>query len=84
MDTKKEALGFSIPWALIDSLIISALNSNEDRIEEGTDFLVGLIDDKEEEFVNNTTFKFDNVGKEKVNKAWTKSMVKRYMPELLQ
>jgi len=84
MDTKVYALGINIPWALIDSLVISALNSNEDRIGEGTDFLVGLIDDKEEEFVNRTEFKFDNVTKEKVNRAWTKSMVKRYMPELLE
>jgi len=76
-------LGIKLPsW--LDALIVSAIKNNSETIKKGTDFGVSAMDDFFEDLVQKTDFQFDNVGKEKVLKALTKSMVEKYMPELLQ
>ena len=75
--------GFTIPWEWIDSFAIGLIEKGEEAIGTLTDTAVGKLDDVLQGVVDNTKFKFDNVGKEKVEKALTLSMVKKHMPELL-
>lgn len=73
--------GFTIPWGWIDGIICGLIEKGDAEVL--TDMAVGKADAKLQEIVDNTSFKFDNVGKVKLEKAFTLSMVKKFMPELL-
>ena len=73
--------GFSIPWNWFDGVICNLIEKGD--AETLTDPAVATLDDNLQKIVDNTTFKFDNVGKAKLEEAFTMSMVKRFKPELL-
>lgn len=73
--------GFTMPWSWLDSIICDLIKKGDAEVI--TDPAVEFLDDKLQGFVDSTTIKFDNVGKEKLAKALTMSMVKKYSPELL-
>lgn len=75
-----EFLGFTIPWSWLDSILCGLIEKGDAGVL--TDTAVEKLDAKLQEIVDNTTFKFDNVGKAKLEKAFTLSMVKKFMPEL--
>ena len=74
--------GFTIPWAWADGIICGIIKKGD--AEKLTDPAVDTLDEKLQEVVDNTKFQFDNVGKAKLEKAFTMSMVKKFMPELLK
>jgi len=74
--------GFTIPWDWIDGIICGLIEKGDAELL--TDAAIERLDEKLQEIVENTSFKFDNVGKAKLEKAFTLSMVKRFMPELLE
>jgi hypothetical protein len=74
--------GFTVPWEWADGIICSVIKKGD--AETITEPIVGNIDAKLQEIVDNTKFRFDNEGKAKLEKAFTMSMVKKFMPELLQ
>lgn len=73
--------GIVLPWSWADGIICGIIEKG--NAEVLTDPAVETIDNKLQDIVDNTTFKFDNVGKAKLEKAFTMSMVKKFMPELL-
>jgi len=73
--------GFTIPWAWADGIICGIIEKGDAEVL--TEPAVIAIDNKLQEIVDNTSFRFDNVGKAKLEKAFTMSMVKKFMPELL-
>jgi len=73
--------GFTIPWEWADGIICNMIEKGD--AESITGPIVENLDAKLQKVVNNTKFEFDNVGKEKLGKAFAMSMVKKYMPELL-
>lgn len=74
--------GFTIKWEWVDGMICGMIEKGDAELI--TDPAVVALDVKLQEFVDNTKVKFDNVGKLKLEKALTMSMVKRFMPELLE
>ena len=74
--------GFTIPWEWADGIICKLIK--EGNAEALTGPVVETIDSKLQKIVDNTKFEFDNVGKEKLGKAFTMSMVRKFMPELLE
>jgi len=76
-----EFLGFNVPWAWVDSIICGLIEKGDANVL--TDPAVETLDAALQKVVDNTTVKFDNVGKTKLAKAFTLSMVKKYSPELL-
>lgn len=73
--------GITIPWDWADGIICGIIEKG--NAEALTDPAVEMLDSKLQGVVDNTKFKFDNVGKAKLEKAFTMSMVKKFMPELL-
>jgi len=73
--------GITIKWGWIDGILCGIIEKVDAGV--GTDLAVTKIDDVLQNFVDNTEMKFDNVGKSKLEKALTLSMVKKFMPELL-
>lgn len=73
--------GITIPWSLLDSFLCGLIEKGDANIL--TDPTVEKLDAALETLVQNTSFEFDNVGKAKLEKAFTMSMVKKFMPELL-
>lgn len=73
--------GFNIPWSWLDGILCGLIEKGDAEVL--TEPAVGKLDDALETIVQNTTFKFDNIGKAKLLKALTISMVKKYSPELL-
>lgn len=73
--------GITIPWSLLDSFLCSLIEKGDAEVL--TDPAVIKLDEALQKLVDNTSFKFDNVGKAKLEKAFTLSMVKKFMPELL-
>jgi hypothetical protein len=76
-----EFLGFTIPWSWFDDIICNVIEKGDAIVL--TDPVVGYLDAELQKVVDNTAVKFDNVGKIKLTKAFTLSMVKKYSPELL-
>lgn len=76
-----EYLGITIPWDWVDSILCGLIEKGDAGVL--TDMAVEKVDAKLQEVVDNTSFRFDNVGKGKLEKAFTLSMVKKFMPELL-
>lgn len=74
--------GFTVPWEWVDGMICGIIEKGDAEVI--TDPAVVALDVKLQEFVDNTKVKFDNVGKLKLEKALTMSMVKRFTPELLE
>ena len=72
--------GISIPWDWVDSFICGLIEKGNAGVL--TDPAVTKLDEALQKLVDNTSFKFDNVGKAKLEKAFTLSMVKKFMPEL--
>ena len=85
MELKEKGLevfrGFTIPWAWVDGIICGIIEKGDAEIL--TDPAVAKLDESLQKIVDNTSFQFDNVGKTKLEKAFTMSMVKKFMPELL-
>ena len=75
------ATGISIPWDWIDGIICGLIEKG--NAELLTKPAIEKLDAALEKVVQNTSFQFDNVGKAKLLKALTKSMVEKYLPELL-
>jgi len=73
--------GFTIPWSWLDGILCGIIEKGDAEVL--TDPAVENLDTALQRIVDNTTFKFDNVGKAKLEKAFTLSMVKKFMPELL-
>lgn len=73
--------GISIPWDWVDGIICSLIRKGDAEVV--TDPAIEKFDAALETVVQNTSFEFDNVGKEKLLKALTISMVRKYRPELL-
>lgn len=73
--------GFTIPWDWIDGFVIGLINKADASLI--TDPAVEKLDEALQKIVDNTDFKFDNTGKAKLEKAFTLSMIKKFMPELL-
>jgi len=73
--------GITLPWGWADGIICGIIEKG--NAETLTDPAVEVLDSKLQEIVDKTSFQFDNVGKEKLEKAFTMSMVKKFMPELL-
>lgn len=73
--------GITIRWQWIDGILCGIIEKVDAGV--GTDLAVGKLDDALQKFVDNTEMEFDNAGKVKLEKAFTLSMVKRFMPELL-
>ena len=74
--------GFTIPWEWVDGIICGVIKKGD--AETITEPIVENLDAKLQEIVDNTKIRFDNEGKAKLEKAFTMSMVKKFMPELLQ
>lgn len=74
--------GIVIPWDWIDGLLIGLI----EKVEAGVpiDIAIDRLDGMLQKMVDNTKVKFDNVAKTKLEKALTLSMVKHFMPELLE
>ena len=75
-----EFLGFNIPWSFIDSILCNLIEKGDAEVI--TKPMVDQLDAILQKFVDSTSVQFDNVGKAKLLKAFTLSMVKKYMPEL--
>jgi len=75
--------GFTIPWDWIDGFAIGLIDKGGEAIEDLAEKSVATVDDVLQALVDKTVCKFDNHGKEKVAKAFTLAMVKKFMPELL-
>lgn len=73
--------GFTIPWDWVDGIICGLIDKGDAEILTAP--LVEKADAELQKIVDNTSVKFDNVGKIKLTKAFTLSMVKKYTPELL-
>lgn len=73
--------GVTIPWAWADGIICGIIEKGDAEVL--TEPAVTFLDDKLQDIVDNTSFQFDNAGKAKLEKAFTMSMVKKFMPELL-
>ncbi|MBA7586483.1 hypothetical protein ES708_28485 [subsurface metagenome] len=73
--------GFTVPWDWLDGMLCNLIEKGDAEVI--TDPAVGKLDVALQKIVDNTDFKFDNVGKAKLEKAFTLSAVKRFMPELL-
>ena len=73
--------GINIPWDWVDSFICGLIEKGDAEVL--TDPAVTKLDEVLQKLVDNTVFKFDNVGKAKLEKAFTLSMIKKFMPELL-
>lgn len=73
--------GITIKWQWVDGILCGIIEKIDAGV--GTDLAVGKFDDALQKFVDNTKLVFDNVAKEKLEKAFTLSMVKKFMPELL-
>jgi hypothetical protein len=73
--------GISIPWDWVDGMICGLIEKGNANLL--TDPAVEKLDTALQKVVDNTSFQFDNVGKVKLLKALTLSMVKKYSPELL-
>jgi len=73
--------GIIIPWDWIDGILCGLIEKGDASII--TDPAVEKLDLVLQGLVDNTDFKFDNVGKAKLEKAFTLSMVEKFMPELL-
>lgn len=86
MELKEKGLevikGITIPWAwAADDIICGIIEKGDAEVLTGP--AIATLDNKLQEIVDNTKFKFDNVGKAKLEKAFTMSAVKKFMPELL-
>jgi len=75
------APGITIPWGWVDGILCGIINKGDASVL--TDPAVEKLDEALENLVQNTSFQFDNVGKVKLLKALTLSMVKKYQPDLL-
>jgi len=73
--------GITIPWDWVDGIICGLIEKGDASIL--TEPAVKKLDEALESVVKNTSFLFDDVGKVKLLKALTLSMVKKYSPELL-
>jgi len=73
--------GINIPWDWVDGMLCGLIEKGDASVI--TDPAVKKLDDALEKIVQDTSFKFDNVGKAKLLKALTLSMVEKYSPELL-
>ena len=73
--------GINIPWDWVDGMLCGLIEKGDASVI--TDPAVKKLDDALEKIVQDTSFKFDNVGKGKLLKALTLSMVEKYSPELL-
>lgn len=73
--------GFTIPWDWFDGVLCNLIEKGDAEVI--TDPAVITIDTNLQKIVDNTSFQFDNIGKAKLEKAFTMSMVKKFMPELL-
>jgi len=73
--------GITLPWSWADGIICGIIEKG--NAEALTDPAVEMLDKKLQAVVDNTSFQFDNIGKAKLEKAFTMSMVKKFMPELL-
>jgi len=76
-----EALGITIPWDWVDGIICGLIEKGDASVI--TEPAVEKLDAELQKLVDSTSVKFDNVGKTKLLKALTLSMVKKYHPELL-
>lgn len=74
--------GFTVPWDWIDGFVIGLIEKGDASVI--TDPAVEKLDNALQGIVDNTKFKFDNAAKVKLQKAFTLSMMKRFMPELLR
>lgn len=75
------APGINVPWGWVDKFLSDLIEKADAGVL--TDPAVTNIDNTLQKLVDNTAIKFDNVGKTKLEKAFTLSMVKKFMPELL-
>lgn len=75
------APGINIPWAWVDKFLSELIEKADAGVL--TDPAIANLDNILQKLVDNTKIKFDNVGKAKLEKAFTLSAVKRFMPELL-
>ena len=73
--------GITLSWDWADTIICGLIKKGD--AETLTDPIVETLDTKLQTIVDNTSFAFDNEGKLKLEKAFTMSMVKKFMPELL-
>ena len=73
--------GITIPWDWVDGIICGLIEKGDASIL--TEPAVKKLDEALESVVKNTSFLIDDVGKVKLLKALTLSMVKKYSPELL-
>lgn len=76
------APGINVPWGWVDKLLSDMIEKADAGVL--TDPAIANIDNILQKLVDNTKIKFDNVGKAKLEKAFTLSMVKKFMPELLE
>lgn len=75
--------GFTIKWEWIDGILCGIIEKGEAGINDLAEKGVNKLDDSLQALVDNNNLQFDNVGKDKISKAFTLAMVKRHMPELL-
>lgn len=75
--------GFTIKWEWIDGILCGIIEKGEAGINDLAEKGVNKLDDSLQALVDNNVLQFDNVGKDKIDKAFTLAMVKRHMPELL-
>jgi len=73
--------GITIPWDWVDAFICGLIAKGDAEVI--TDPVIEKLDVALQKLVDNTDFKFDNAGKLKLEKAFTMSMIKRFVPELL-
>lgn len=75
------APGINIPWDWVDKFLSGLIEKADAGLLTGP--AIEKIDAMLQNLVDNTAVKFDNVGKAKLEKAFTLSMVEKFMPELL-
>lgn len=75
--------GITIPWGWFDGIICGVIESGEAGINAAAVVAVTKLDDALQKIVDNNDFRFDNLGKEKLEAAFTLAMVRRFMPDLL-
>lgn len=75
--------GITIKWEWIDGILCGIIEKGEAGINDLAIKGVNKLDDALQLFVNKTELQFDNVAKDKIEKALTLAMVKKHMPELL-
>jgi len=75
--------GFTIKWEWVDGILCGIIEKGEAGINDLAEKGVNKLDDGLQGLVDNNNLQFDNVGKEKISKAFTLAMVKRFMPELM-